>query len=246
MLPNHSLKSGFTLIELLVVIAVIAILAAILFPVFAQAREKARQTSCLSNSRQYASAILMYAQDYDETFPMAAYPSADGVVTVYLAIDPYVRNKQVAVCPSEAMAMKMVDFFGYVAPNTPAYVSYGANLGLFVTNGFGGPLQVVPSLASIPRVAETVMTYDANVTISPSMDRSSSVQARHSGFFVANYSDGHAKSIQATDTGTTAPQFLVSLTGATVPGRAIEIYRIGIQGGYYAGMTQCLGIPQDL
>src|SRR5207244_1598792 len=60
-------RSGFTLIELLVVIAVIALLAAILFPVFAQAREKARQASCLSNCKQIGAAIMMYAQDYDES-----------------------------------------------------------------------------------------------------------------------------------------------------------------------------------
>ena len=63
------MKRGFTLIELLVVIAIIAILAAILFPVFARAREKARQASCTSNQKQIALGILMYAQDYDEAFP---------------------------------------------------------------------------------------------------------------------------------------------------------------------------------
>ena len=66
-------RSAFTLIELLVVIAIIAILAAILFPVFAQAREAARQTSCLSNTKQFAVATIMYVQDYDETYPMAYY-----------------------------------------------------------------------------------------------------------------------------------------------------------------------------
>src|ERR1044071_10430486 len=63
-------KSGFTLIELLVVIAIIAILAAILFPVFAQARAKARAASCLSNVKQRTMGVLMYAQDYDESFPV--------------------------------------------------------------------------------------------------------------------------------------------------------------------------------
>src|ERR1700750_948482 len=64
-------KAGFTLIELLVVIAIIAILAAILFPVFAQARDKARQTTCLSNEKQFATAYLQYVQDYDENNPLA-------------------------------------------------------------------------------------------------------------------------------------------------------------------------------
>src|SRR4028118_1046515 len=70
---RRSHSTGFTLIELLVVIAIIAILAAILFPVFAQAREKARQTSCLSNTKQIGLAALMYASDYDGTFPLYTY-----------------------------------------------------------------------------------------------------------------------------------------------------------------------------
>ena len=69
-------NSGFTLIELLVVIAIIAILAAILFPVFAQAREKARGISCLSNTKQLGLGILMYAQDYDERFPCGVLPTS--------------------------------------------------------------------------------------------------------------------------------------------------------------------------
>jgi len=100
---------GFTLIELLVVIAIIAILAAILFPVFARAREKARQTSCLSNLKQITLSLIMYAQDYDEThpryyhIPIAGY--SDGVSTggvcVYSAILPYCKNAQIFACPSD-------------------------------------------------------------------------------------------------------------------------------------------------
>jgi len=87
-------SSGFTLIELLIIIAIIAILAAILFPVFAQAREKARQASCLSNERQIGNAILMYAQDHGETLPPASV-SLPGMTlpTGWVnLVDPYVRS----------------------------------------------------------------------------------------------------------------------------------------------------------
>jgi len=77
-MQSHLKRSGFTLIELLVVIAIIAILAAILFPVFAQAREKARQASCTSNLKQLTLAILMYIQDYDEVFVPGGMASNDG------------------------------------------------------------------------------------------------------------------------------------------------------------------------
>ncbi|MFP3904613.1 MAG: DUF1559 domain-containing protein [Armatimonadota bacterium] len=101
-------KRGFTLIELLVVIAIIAILAAILFPVFARAREKARQASCSSNLKQLQLAVLMYAEDYDEILVSEAYDynhngdsndvGEDG--TWRAAIFPYVENAQLFICPS--------------------------------------------------------------------------------------------------------------------------------------------------
>ncbi|MGD9496878.1 MAG: prepilin-type N-terminal cleavage/methylation domain-containing protein [Armatimonadota bacterium] len=102
---------GFTLIELLVVIAIIAILAAILFPVFARAREKARQTSCLSNVKQLSTAVNMYIQDYDETYcaaytysgswPIAGAPWWRAYAGMWFnCIFPYVNNTQVYVCPS--------------------------------------------------------------------------------------------------------------------------------------------------
>jgi len=86
-------RQGFTLIELLVVIAIIAILAAILFPVFAQAREKARQISCASNMRQIGLAILMYQVDADETFPIAWCPAGtDGGLTWTETVQPYIKS----------------------------------------------------------------------------------------------------------------------------------------------------------
>ncbi|HEY3332896.1 MAG TPA: DUF1559 domain-containing protein [Capsulimonadaceae bacterium] len=92
---NYKVKSGFTLIELLVVIAIIAILAAILFPVFATAREKARQTTCQSNQRQLGTAFLQYTTDYDECLPMSNYQQIDSATTGngswYYELDAYVK-----------------------------------------------------------------------------------------------------------------------------------------------------------
>ena len=124
---QSSSRSGFTLIELLVVIAIIAILAAILFPVFAQAREKARQSVCVSNNKQWSTAILMYVQDYDETFPLAFgwhpaigwgwqfvghYPPnwvGNGPNYTNLqrgywmnSTQPYIKELKIALCPSAA------------------------------------------------------------------------------------------------------------------------------------------------
>ncbi|MHB8996478.1 MAG: prepilin-type N-terminal cleavage/methylation domain-containing protein [Armatimonadota bacterium] len=91
-------RRGFTLIELLVVIAIIAILAAILFPVFAKAREKARQSSCLSNIKQTCLGVLSYAQDNDELLPHRQ--MGPGLPNIWAQIDPYVKNTQIRMCPS--------------------------------------------------------------------------------------------------------------------------------------------------
>jgi prepilin-type N-terminal cleavage/methylation domain-containing protein len=102
-------RHAFTLIELLVVIAIIAILAAILFPVFAQARAQARKTTCLSNTKQLGLANLMYAQDYDETFPLGENADycpgmPEGIcfwAMRYPLLLPYTKNEQIARCPED-------------------------------------------------------------------------------------------------------------------------------------------------
>ncbi len=99
----YQAKRAFTLIELLVVIAIIAILAAILFPVFAQAREKARQTACLSNLKQIGLAFRMYTEDYDEVHMYSLMNEAGSPPSIYSwqqRMIPYVKNGQVFVCPS--------------------------------------------------------------------------------------------------------------------------------------------------
>lgn len=93
------MRRAFTLIELLVVIAIIAILAAILFPVFSQAKQTAKATSCMSNLRQLDISFMMYQNDNEDIFPLGAYGTAANTTFWHDIVDPYVKNKQVWLCP---------------------------------------------------------------------------------------------------------------------------------------------------
>jgi prepilin-type N-terminal cleavage/methylation domain-containing protein/prepilin-type processing-associated H-X9-DG protein len=97
---SNQRRRGFTLIELLVVIAIIAVLAAILFPVFAQARERGRMSACLSNTRQIGTALMLYVQDYDETYPYIRFYCTSDCFTWRNAIRPYLNSLDVLACPS--------------------------------------------------------------------------------------------------------------------------------------------------
>lgn len=110
-------RRGFTLIELLVVIAIIAILAAILFPVFGRARENARRTSCLSNQKQIGLGLMQYIQDYDESLPAVTWGDScadqarargdvnyNGLLSFPISLQPYIKSYQLLVCPSDPIA----------------------------------------------------------------------------------------------------------------------------------------------
>jgi prepilin-type N-terminal cleavage/methylation domain-containing protein/prepilin-type processing-associated H-X9-DG protein len=176
-------KHGFTLIELLVVIAIIAILAAILFPVFAQAREQARKTSCLSNIKQIALGAIMYSQDYDEVLVGPATRRRGGPApTQYSyyfwsanwmcwpeAIMPYMKNLDIYTCPDRRNS----PYFGYTinvnssnddfpgAPTPPGNWNDG-NGG---TNLTPKPGQYSPALAELVAPASTIWFYDSNASI---------------------------------------------------------------------------------
>ncbi len=137
-------SAGFTLIELLVVIAIIAILAAILFPVFAKAREKARQTTCASNEKQLTLGFLQYVQDFDETFPSEylAYNNSYWPQRVY----PHVKSTAVFSCPDDPTPN---DIANSLAGKGDDYsqISYGWNPALGVTLSTGKTLAQINSPA---------------------------------------------------------------------------------------------------
>jgi prepilin-type N-terminal cleavage/methylation domain-containing protein/prepilin-type processing-associated H-X9-DG protein len=150
----HPRNNGFTLIELLVVIAIIAILAAILFPVFAQAREKARQAGCLSNMKQVALALQMYAGDYDETLPhqpdetVFNYADPPAHANFLKALIPYTKNMGVFLCPS-------------ATPIPSTYAAYRPTA-TSANNYFGNGVVMARSLAVVPNAADIIYCQELN------------------------------------------------------------------------------------
>jgi prepilin-type N-terminal cleavage/methylation domain-containing protein/prepilin-type processing-associated H-X9-DG protein len=159
---------GFTLIELLVVIAIIAILAAILFPVFAQAREKARQASCISNLNQLDLAMQQYVQDNDQTYP----PLDNWMIsppTIWASVMyPYVKSKEVYRCPDDP-STALIDGGSAYALSANWHVSYIMNEQFgntyWTVAGAGPPLWTLP-LQKIAKPASTVLFCDGGVQVS--------------------------------------------------------------------------------
>ena len=204
-------RSGFTLIELLVVIAIIAILAAILFPVFARAREKAKAASCLSNAKQLGLAAMMYIGDYDDAYPKAfLYPAVDmgplgynyGMWSVLLV--PYVKNGNIYRCPSltqnNSGSTSTVQALGI----RYAQIGYGWNIGTQpsgYTDGFGyyyGDSTPIRNQAEIDEPASTILLgdlppYSGNYMYVIWYGNLSYLVNRHSEGANYVYADGHAK-----------------------------------------------------
>jgi len=161
------MRKGFTLIELLVVIAIIAILAAILFPVFAKAREKARQSSCLSNVRQLMTAVLSYTQDFDERMPAQAYcckgqdgtTQASAYLTWRAICIPYMKNAQILMCPSRKDSNTDTVLTGKEtftnAGDSWLTAAYAAN-NCYVDAGRQGPAWVATTLGSVQGPAQCI------------------------------------------------------------------------------------------
>ncbi len=150
-------RTGFTLIELLVVIAIIAILAAILFPVFGRARENARRSSCQSNLKQIGLGVLQYLQDYDERYPVdKTNGPANGQRSTWFAqAQPYLKSTQLFSCPSDSDISQSGGVFWMPAGVTPYHVSYG-----YSANFGGGGANTSVSQAAITSTASTVLVTD--------------------------------------------------------------------------------------
>jgi prepilin-type N-terminal cleavage/methylation domain-containing protein/prepilin-type processing-associated H-X9-DG protein len=214
-------RRGFTLIELLVVIAIIAILAAILFPVFAKARDAARKSSCLSNQKQLGNAVIMYVQDYDETLPhqeanagaTPRYPTngaqlinTNDFAEVNDHIFPYVKNLQVFACPNSKRPTTFT-------PGGTAWRyehDYGWNTVVFPSNRG-------VALATLDRPADTLFACDTSTeylqtnmwqencagpyplgpaAIGTTGTGAGRFQSRHAGMLNVMWGDGHCKSIK--------------------------------------------------
>ncbi len=200
-------RHAFTLIELLVVIAIIAILAAILFPVFAQAKDAAKKTASLSNLKQVGTSVQLYLGDSDDVLPQSAYLVFDQakpkVESVYDLLQPYMKNVQILVSPADAQPgqswKQRLEDLG-LRNDKVEFASYVPNLGLFGDNlcGFKPKYTPVTPASTLPTQVETIMFFDGYIKQkSPDLNYYTFLAwARHAGQVVINFADSHAKTVR--------------------------------------------------
>jgi prepilin-type N-terminal cleavage/methylation domain-containing protein/prepilin-type processing-associated H-X9-DG protein len=194
-------RRGFTLIELLVVIAIIAILAAILFPVFARAREKARQSSCQANLKQLGLSLQMYAQDYDECVMPAQIDGSPNPWCWTEIIQPYLNNDQIFICPSQSDPERTAGTDGYPK-------GYGLNHEIHAPDGYAGyagnPINPWPParLSQIREPAELISAVDYSGDDSgvdyPEIDDDAAWRHNDTGNVL--FMDGHVKTMRQNQT----------------------------------------------
>jgi prepilin-type N-terminal cleavage/methylation domain-containing protein/prepilin-type processing-associated H-X9-DG protein len=227
---------GFTLIELLVVIAIIAILAAILFPVFARARENARRSSCQSNVKQILLGVMQYTQDYDEMYPLVQNEAATTInndqKSWYNIVQPYLKSTQIFKCPSDSSTT--------IADRT-SYAAGGFVVSYIVNPGFGYPALGSTSLAAVDSPSTTV--YMADGSKAPALPITTSSIERNGGLRLMDYGNGGIYA-GATDTnyGAPNPRHLDTATfgfadGHVKSGRVTDYY-----GAFGTAKGKCLDI----
>jgi prepilin-type N-terminal cleavage/methylation domain-containing protein/prepilin-type processing-associated H-X9-DG protein len=224
-----SQRAGFTLIELLVVIAIIAILAAILFPVFARAKAKAQQSQCLSNTKQIQEGILMYASDNNQVEPLSWYSGGVSMgFTQYVvwsdSLLPYEKNAQIFTCPSDGSPVA----YPYYQGMTRSYISavpalsYGLNAWLagYILNGsydqIPSPAPGLPDAAiSYPAEMEGVSDSNTYYLEYASQNATSAAACRHNAGCNISYGDGHAKWVSFANIPNPASAGSIGLTEST-------------------------------
>jgi prepilin-type N-terminal cleavage/methylation domain-containing protein/prepilin-type processing-associated H-X9-DG protein len=193
-------KRGFTLIELLVVIAIIAILAALLFPVFSRARENARKSRCATNLKQICVAMAQYTQDYDERYipQQPITPTTPGTGSTYVTLlQPYIKSKQIFICPSGSSSISPswppIDGKDYIWRMTTGMGWNDASEGHYGVNAL---LTLVSPLhiGDVPKVAQTPLFMDATYyDLSSSLSMPFRGGVRHVSGTNIGYCDGHVK-----------------------------------------------------
>lgn len=195
-------RKGFTLIELLVVIAIIAILAAILFPVFAKAREKARQSSCLSNVKQIMLAQLQYCQDYDERFSGNSYVVAGSSISLGDFLAPYCKSTQIFTCPSAgALSLQLGNSWnapGSYSWNMWGHFNDGTRCLLYNWNvaQIGSPSQLIvlgDGNGAVQVLGAALIPGTDPPELGDPVNGQARFRGRHNGGANFGFADGHAK-----------------------------------------------------